>query len=183
MKNGFATLADKVFIGENVPESAITIPVLKASTGNWTRALFPYDSKGKPLSESVVFANPAVKSYFLANKELLLKGKPEFDGWYLYGRTQAIADVHKPKLSINALVRHENDFKLVEMPSGTGVYSGLYAIANEDVSFGILKEIIQSRDFVSYVKLLKKYKSGGYYTFNSKDIENYLNYSLTLMNK
>ncbi len=38
--------------------------------------------------------------------------------------------------------------------------------------------------FLDYVKLLKKYKSGGYYTFNSKDLELYLNFKLyTLQNK
>ena len=34
-------------------------------------------------------------------------------------------------------------------------------------------------DQVNYVKLLKNYKSGGYYTFASKDLEQYLNYKLS----
>ena len=38
-------------------------------------------------------------------KESLLKGKPEFDGWYLYGRNQALGDVWKKKLSLKQYVR------------------------------------------------------------------------------
>lgn len=37
VKNGFATLFDDVFIGE-LPFMEYTIPVLKASTGKWSRA-------------------------------------------------------------------------------------------------------------------------------------------------
>ena len=40
VKNGFATLADKVFI-KNVPFEKFTIPILKASTGKWERGFFP----------------------------------------------------------------------------------------------------------------------------------------------
>lgn len=34
----------------------------------------------------------------------------------------------------------------------------------------------KTEEFLNYVKALKKYKSGGYYTFSSKDLENYLNW-------
>ena len=42
----------------------------------------------------------------------------------------------------------------------------------------ILEQAIFSDDFIEYIKLLKKYKSGGYYTFNSKELELYLNYKI-----
>lgn len=32
--------------------------------------------------------------------------------------------------------------------------------------------------FTKYISMLKKYKSGGYYTFSSRDLEWYLNYAL-----
>ena len=48
VKNGFATLADKVFIGDfDFTEG--TIDILKASTGKWSKCIYPYDKKGKPL--------------------------------------------------------------------------------------------------------------------------------------
>lgn len=183
VKNGFATLADSVFIGDEIPESPITIKVVKGSTGKWYNCLFPYDHNGKPLSEEVVFENEEVKSHFIANKEALLKGNAEYAGWYLFGRTQALADVYRPKLSVNALIRTKSDFKLVELKSGEGIYSGLYVVTNIDIPFCEIKEIIASNEFVEYIKLLRKYKSGGYYTFNSKDVEQFINYTLTYKQK
>ena len=47
VKNGFATLADSVFIGDDVPQSPFTIKAIKASTGKWQKCLFPYDKAGK----------------------------------------------------------------------------------------------------------------------------------------
>lgn len=179
VKNGFATLADSVFIGEGVPESEITIRVIKASTGKLYKCLFPYDEKGKPLLEEQALANPKVKEYFHANKSLLLKGKEESPGWYLFGRTQALADVSRPKLSVNTLIRQKRDLKLTDVKEGDGVYSGLYVVADCDMDIEVIKEILISEDFVEYVKTLKKYKRGGYYTFNSKDVEQFINYCLT----
>lgn len=179
VKNGFATLADAVFIGDHIPESPITIRVIKGSTGKWYKCIFPYDEKGKPLREEMIFAHKNIKYYLLTHKEVLLKGKPEYAGWYLYGRTQALADVYRPKLSLNALVRTKADLKLTELMNGEGVYSGLYVITNFHISLLDIKHIIASDEFIGYVKLLKKYKSGGYYTFNSKDVEQFINYQLT----
>lgn len=179
VKNGFATLADNVFIGDHIPASHITIPIVKASTGKRTQCLFPYDRKGKPLSREDIFGEPCLREHFLAHKEDLLKGREEQDGWYLYGRTQALSDVYKRKLSVNALMRDEHDFKLIELPEGEGIYSGLYVLPNVGVSLSAIKKIIASPEFVGYVKVLKKYKSGGYYTFNSKDLEAYINYIIS----
>ena len=106
----------------------------------------------------------------------LLKGKKEYPGWYLFGRTQALADVFRPKLSINSLIRNEKDFKLIELKSGEGIYSGLYIITDYEISMSDIKEAIATPEFVEYIKTLKKYKSGEYYTFNSKDVEQYVNY-------
>ncbi|MBQ0115480.1 MAG: N-6 DNA methylase [Bacteroidales bacterium] len=179
VKNGFATLADSVFIGNNIPDSTITIKIIKGSTGKWYKCLFPYDKNGKPLSEKEIFANKEVKEHLLAQKEFLLKGKEEYSGWYLYGRTQALADVYRPKLSVNSLVRTEKDLKLFDLKVGEGIYSGLYIITDFDIDFEEIKRLIVSADFIEYVKLLKKYKSGGYYTFNSKDLEQFINFQLT----
>ena len=62
--------------------------------------------------------------------------------------------------------------------SGEGIYSGLYVIANINVIWQDIKNVIASDEFIEYVKLLKKYKSGGYYTYSSKDVEQFINYYL-----
>lgn len=179
VKNGYATLADNVFISSNLPFSEYTIPVLKGSTGKWSRAFFPYDEKGKPFSKTVLFANVRIAEYMNQNKKELLKGKTEneFPEWYLYGRTQALKDTFCNKIGINALVKNVSSVKLQKVPAGSGLYSGLYIQTNVD--FETIDRIIKNEDFINYLKVIKKYKSGGYYTYNSKDLEQYLNYKLS----
>ena len=94
VKNGFATLADKVFIGE-LPFEELTIDILKASTGKWSRALFPYTAEGTPLTWRQVAEHRRVAQYLLGKEAELQKGRTREQNpeWYLYGRTQALRDV------------------------------------------------------------------------------------------
>lgn len=178
VKNGFATLADKVFIGD-FDFSDGTIKVLKSSTGKWSKCIYPYDEQGYPLLLENFMKNLPAYEYLLHNKEFLTKGRDiENDQyWYLFGRTQALKDVSKIKYAVNTIIKDVQSVKLEFVPQGCGVYSGLYILTA--VEFEIIQEILCSEEFIAYVKLLKKYKSGGYYTFSSKDLEQYLNYKLT----
>ena len=78
------------------------------------------------------------------------------------------------------MIRDERDLKIKDVPSGEGIYSGLYIIANLRVSLHRIREILCTDRFAHYVKALKKYKSGGYYTYNSKDVEQYINYIISI---
>ena len=97
--------------------------------------------------------------------------------WYLYGRTQALKDVNVNKIAINTTIKNTDSIKLNWVPAGCGVYSGLYILT--DISYDMISSIIISDDFIKYIASLKKYKSGGYYTFNSKDLETFLNYKIS----
>ncbi len=176
VKNGFATLADNVFINKSFPFNEFTIPVIKASTGKWYKAFFPYDANGKPIEKSVIFSNSHIADYLEKHQSYLLKGKTkeEKKDWYLFGRTQALKDVQVKKYAINTCIKDIGSIKLNIIPEGSGIYSGLYILTN--IKFEELKSTICCQDFINYISLLKKYKSGGYYTFNSKDLEYYLNF-------
>lgn len=178
VKNGFATLADDVFIADAFPFSEHVIPVIKASTGKWRNALYPYDKNGKPLEKEKIFSNKAVSEYLLSHQKELLKGRSERDvpEWYLYGRTQALKDVWRQKYAINTVVRDKQSVKFNCAVAGVGVYSGLYILT--DLPEDVIKDELCSDDFIDYIKILKKYKSGGYYTFSSKDVSQYLNFKL-----
>jgi adenine-specific DNA-methyltransferase len=141
--------------------------------------LYPYDRKGKLLPPSVALSDPVVLQHFQSHKDDLLKGKPEYPTYYEYGRTQALLDVWRKKIAINVLLRTEKDLKIEEVDEGQGVYSGLYIITDYGIPFKDIKQVICSHEFAVYVSLLKKYKSGGYYTFNTKDVEQYVNYMLS----
>lgn len=179
VKNGFATLADKVFIKQDFPFKQYIIPVIKGSTGKWQKAFFPYDKNGKPYPKEAIFGIPQVAHYLNENKPALLKEQTEAKktDWYLYGRSQALKDVYSPRIAINTLIRDIPSVKLNEMAPGTGIYSGLYILGSVDID--TVRSILLTDDFIAYISLLKKYKSSGYYTFNSKDLELYLNHQLT----
>ena len=178
VKNGFATLADKVFIGDFDFEDG-TINILKASTGKWSKCIYPYDSQGKPLPLNVFENYTKAYNHLLANQEQLSKKRDICDNnyWYLFGRTQALKDVFKTKYAINTIIKDLQSIKLEFIPKGCGIYSGLYILT--DIEFEVIKQLIYSEDFIRYIKLLKNYKSGGYYTFASKDLEQFLNFKLT----
>ena len=178
VKNGFATLADKVFIGDfDFTEG--TIDILKASTGKWSKCIYPYDKKGKPLPLKDFMKNTEAYNHLLSHQDKLSKSRDIEDDkfWYLFGRTQALKDVSKVKYAINTLIKDKGSIKLECVPQGAGIYSGLYILT--DIEFETIKQLVYSEDFINYVKLLKNYKSGGYYTFVSKDLEQYLNYKLS----
>lgn len=180
VKNGFATLCDPVFIGDFSFKSKYIIPVIKASTGRRTSIFYPYDKSSKLISENELRQDIKLYHYLLERKELLVKrsnDKGAHNFWYAYGRSQAINDTYKNKISINTLVRTPEDLKIIDVPSGTGVYSGLYIIGSE-IDATAVKNMLSNEEFIAYISLLGKYKSGGYYTFSSKDLKAFIDYKL-----
>lgn len=176
VKNGFATLADSVFIGDFNFRSH-TIRVVKASTGQWTRCIFPYDRNGRLVEEDKLKTDTQLYAYLLQHKDRLSRGRDsDSSEWYAFGRTQAILDVSRHKYAINSLIKDIDSIKLVEVKAGEGVYSGLYILTR--LTYEQLSAIILTTDFLQYIQALKNYKSGGYYTFSSKDLELYLNHKM-----
>lgn len=178
VKNGYATLCDNVFINEFSFQSKHIIPLIKASKGEVKQAIYPYNQNGDLVSENELSNDIEVYTYLLNNKEALLSRSLENSSkskWYSYGRSQAINDTFKNKLSLNTLIKTKDDLKIIKVPAGTGVYSGLYLLG-DDLDLTKIKNALQSDEFFTYISLLGKYKSGGYYTFSSKDVKTFLDY-------
>ncbi|MDR0917120.1 MAG: SAM-dependent methyltransferase [Oscillospiraceae bacterium] len=174
VKNGFATLYDSFFIDDFDFEDYI-IPIVKASTGRMTKCLFPYDNKGNLLPyDTLTKVQPIRKRYEQHRERLKSRSLEKSEYWYAFGRSQGIQDVHKKKYAINTLLRDVGDIKLVPCNPGVGVYSGLYVLTELD--YDELKSLLFTDDFIEYVAMLGKYKSGGYYTYSSKDLLKYLDY-------
>ena len=178
VKNGYATLCDSVFIGKFDFTSDYIIPAVKASKGTKTKIIFPYTKDLSLVPENELRRDRPLYDYLTKNKEKLLKRSNERDAekfWYAFGRSQALADTFRDKLTVNAMLRDENDFKFIHAPAGTGVYGGLY-ITRGSVSFARIVSALKTEEFMAYIRLLGKYKSGGYYTFSSKDLKKYLDF-------
>lgn len=180
VKNGFATLCDDVFIGDFDFDSSYIIPVIKASTGKCARIFYPYGKDSKLIPESELRKDRDLYQYLFSHKSRLTERSSEGEtdsSWYAFGRSQAINDTYKNKLAVNTLLRSTSDLKLIPAPAGIGVYGGLYLVGDE-TQLEMAKEALMSDDFVTYISLLGKYKSGGYYTFSSKEVKAFLDYKL-----
>ena len=178
VKNGYATLCDPVFVHDFAFDSSYIIPVIKASKGIKQRIFFPYDKRCALIPEKTLSEDHLIYNYLLENKEKLLKRSNEKDSneyWYAFGRSQAICDTFVDKMAINSLLRTEQDFKFTNAPAGTGVYGGLYIVSNS-IPLDDIISVLKTKEFMSYIYLLGKYKSGGYYTYSSKDVKRYLDY-------
>ena len=174
VKNGFATLCDKVFINKGFDFKEDIIDVIKASTGEWKKIIYPYDKEGKIIQFKDLSLE--VRNFLEKNKRILEKRSIEKNNhWYAYGRSQAIKDVYKNKFSINTTIKDIKSIKLNEVKSGQGVYSGLYILTT--LSKQKLSEILFNDNFVKYIKIIGKCKSGGYYTFSSSDLRQYILYN------
>ena len=181
VKNGFATLADDIFIRDEKPcDSKYVIPVIKSSTGKSSWCIYPYDEHGKLVSDDFVLSMeaPEARDILIFNKGKLLD-RCTNEPWYAFGRTQAINDTYKDKWTIKSIIKTVDDINPVKAPAGTGVYGGLYILCDGPEQL----ECLKTDTFMEYVKSLKKYKSGGYYTFSSKDLEKFLNWYNFYMKK
>ena len=177
----FATLNDKFFIIDDYDNKndKNVLQVCKASNGEMHYFFYPYDENGKPMS-LLEMDDKLVE--FMRNKAVEMEVDIENPSWYLYGRTQALNDVKYNKISVNNLIRNNDDIKLyflVNNKEQFGVYSGYYIpLYNEAIENKVMKKIRYglSDDFVEYIKAVGKYKNGGYYTFSSKELEMWFNF-------
>jgi adenine-specific DNA-methyltransferase len=172
VKNGFATLNDKVFIQNEFPFTENQIDVIKGSCGEWKKCIYPYDENGKLIPFNKL--DKQVQKYFNDHKKSLIKDNSKKDStWYAFGRTQAINDVKYDKYSINTTIKDIKSIRLNKVKKGQGMYSCLYILT--DIPYTKIKEIICTEKFINYLKILNKCKSGGYYTYSSKDLFKYIN--------
>ena len=189
VKNGFATLNDKLFImnvdcgifhkWDIFKENLISI--WKASKNKITTAIYPYDENGKPLKYEDINENTR---YALEIASKALEVDTINENWYLYGRYQGIKDMPKYRIGINTIICDDiTSIKVKLLEPYVGIYSGLYIVCEDDEYFieenyKKIYDILVNFEFINYIKSLGKYKNGGYYTFSSKDLENYLNYKI-----
>jgi adenine-specific DNA-methyltransferase len=101
--------------------------------------------------------------------------KSNKNDWYGFGRTQALNDTFKEKIIISCLIKsNPESLKILKAQAGIGVYSGIYILTNK--TYEEVKKALVNPLFINFVESLKKYKNGGYYTFNTSDVQKYLNY-------
>ena len=181
VRNGYATLLDKFFVNNSeMPENDYMIDACKASTLKMYKCFFPYDKNGDIVDFSdIETRNEKLATFLKQNRGLLEKRSCEKKCmWYGFGRSQAINDTFVAKYAIPTIIKSKADIKIRFCDNGIGVFGGLYI--KTDVKPECIKEILTSDDFFEYLSYIGSYKSGGYFSITSKQLEKYLNYRLLL---
>ncbi len=110
--------------------------------------------------------------YLEIHKEKLLKRKSDISAkWYEYGRSQAISQSNREKLLLSTVITKE--VKVYYLAREIIPYSGIYITSKEE-NLDIAKEILESEDFLQYVKNIGINASGESIRITSKDINNYI---------
>ena len=192
VKNGIATLADKVFIIKPKQETEQTYivddfeiekdickEILKVSKKTQITIIYPYDD-GKVIPENVMkIRYPKCYEYLQSKKEILDnrdKGKKKYEAWYAYGRRQSLNISNGTRLFIPTLINNIKDNMIVnESPL---FYSGLWIDIKETYKDTISIEDIQNTLIEVEKNILPKsnVKSQGWYSLckTSFDVPCYL---------
>lgn len=184
VKNGFATLNDKVFMGEDVKDiDFYTIKCYKATSGKECQVFYPYDEDGKMVDlDELMCSSLSVVDWLARHKDELFKPGKNNDCWWGFGRTQAINDVFNTRrVAVTNLIKDADGIRMKELKDGEGIFSGFYVLLKKDSgpSAEWIMNTIKSQGFLDYVKTIGTFKSGGYYTFTSKDLMQYLNFEIS----
>ncbi|WP_313413250.1 Eco57I restriction-modification methylase domain-containing protein [Sedimentibacter sp.] len=138
--------------------------------------LFPYKYDNnklirytqKEFEENFPEATRYLRSYA---KELNARKSDKGCEWFEYGRSQALAHLNQPKLLLSTIVTKE--VKVYELTKECIPYSGIYIVPKGNCSLKKAKEILESDDFLLYVKGIGINASGSSLRITAVDINNY----------
>jgi len=169
IKNGIATLRDKIYIHDvklyNEPCWKI---ITNSRNDKWI--IFPYDDNGKIIKEhEFKELNPLTYNYLIQNKEELLKrdkGKKEYVKWYAFGRTQSLVKSNYKEVIYIPTFINPNNFKIkIEKPK---LHHSCLSIEplNDNINLIDIKNIIESNiDFL--IRNCSK-RGGGWISLSSR---------------
>ena len=186
IQNALMTMRNNIYLSaaEAGVEEGILYDAVKASTFKggqaWDKILFPYKTENgivSPYSEEEIRTSfPKAYAYLLDNKEELLARKRDASAdWFHYGRSQGVALLPSKRKIV--FRQHLSD-SLTNMdvhilPESTLVYAGWFIMEKEDSGYSLedIKEIMESEEFCTVMRLMGKDMSGGYKELYSKHLK------------
>lgn len=188
IQNALMTMRNSIYVNAAAAgvEDEILYDAVKASTfkGGPTqeRILFPYkvnDGSVSPYTEhEMKTLFPNTYDYLLDNKDELLARKSEASAaWFHYGRSQGIALLPTKR---KIVFRQYFPDSLTKMdvhilPESTLVYGGWFIMEKQGSGYSLedIKEIMESEEFCTIMRLTGKDKSGGYKELYSKHVKSF----------
>jgi len=183
VKNGAASNGDWFFYNDDFSGPLIK-NAIKASTMRETKAFFPYDDDGHVLTiDEIKLKNPELHEKLEKNRERLSSRSLQRREWYEFARSQGIKDFVRNDvytLVINNLLKENDNLKIKIFDKGNQnvVFSGYYIQSDSRAQLEKISQYLLGTEFLDFISKLNKYKSGGYFSFSSKELENYLNYKI-----
>ena len=199
VSNSIATLLNKAFIFDidkfdedfyyvkqykiekNIVYSAISAKTCKSNKGAHPKRkgiIFPYSISGSKLDhyDEIEFRKlyPECFKYLQQFSEELLNRKVNPGvKWFEYGRTQGIQHVFEDKLVFSLVIT--NSINLYDADSRSIPYAGAYIRVkpNSGMTLEKAREILQTKEFLSYVKSKGTPTTTTSYRLSVKDIEEY----------
>ena len=199
IKNGIATLANDIFIfkpdrfddefyyldKDNIEyriEKTICRDIIKPNIvkteedipAKEEKIISPYDTNYNVIQEDFFKDNyPFAYEYLAAHRNILDardKGEGDYEAWYAFGRTQAIADK-----GLKLLFPYMSDLPhfVYTDQKYMMIYCG-YAIYNDsETELLFLKKVLESNVFDYYMKNTSKPYSTGYYSYAKNYVKNF----------
>ena len=141
------------------------------------KIIFPYyfkeDKLNRYTEEEFESKFPNACKYLQRYHDKELKARDSDNGtkWYEYGRSQAIEKSNKEKLLLSIVVTKKVNTYL--LPGDNVPYSGICIQAIKEKPLKEAKKILESQDFLDYVKSIGINASGDSIRITGKDINNY----------
>lgn len=138
--------------------------------------IFPYSIRKNDVYRytEMEFKNkyPNTYRYLESNKEeLMLRDADKNAKWFEYGRSQAIQNMNKKKLMLSTVVT--NNVKVYDVSPKTIPYSGIYIVSEKGYDLSLARKILESEQFLRYVKEIGTPASGSSLRITADDINNF----------
>lgn len=91
--------------------------------------------------------------------------------WFEYGRSQALAHLNQEKLILSTIIT--NKVKVYKVSKNCIPYSGIYIVSKGDLSLDYAKDILESKEFLSYINLIGINANGNSIRITANDINNF----------
>ena len=115
---------------------------------------------------------PNTFKYLFEKKDDLDKRKSDANSfWFEYGRSQALAKINNEKLIISTIIT--DHIKIYDVSESAVPYSGLYILSKSNLSLDFARQLLESKEFMDYVKNIGIHITGSSIRITSKDIMNY----------
>lgn len=111
------------------------------------------------------------KYIYQFHNELKKRKSEKNTKWYEYGRSQALTYMNNDKLILSCLITDK--VKIYNCSKDDIPYSGMFIVSKSGVPLIYAKKILESKEFMEYVKVVGYSSNGTSLRITTKDINNY----------